>query len=207
MSFEDSLLRALERSARALELRSGALHERDLEVAFAAALAIAEPSATVERQHLPAVPTWPAGGVFDVSVLRADGGRALFELKWWGASPAKRYETLWDACKLASAVRHGLAAEAYLVAGAPAAVWWPGDELTELYETGEHDVETLCAISTTYWTSPAHDETVVPALLRTTRIAGVPLERGETRYELRCSAVVPGEGDFKVPARRRLRRV
>lgn len=206
MSFEDSLLRALERSARALELRSGALQERDLEVAFAAALAIAEPSTRVERQHLLAVPTWPSAGPFDLGVLRADGERALFELKWWGADPAKRYETLWDACKLASAVRHGLAAEAYLVAGAPAAAWWPGDDMTGLYESGEHDIEALCSIATSWWTSPKHDETVVPALVHTTPIArSVPLELAGTRHELRCCAVAPGEGDFRVPARKRTR--
>ena len=67
-----------------------------------------------------AIPGWNPGGV-DL-VVDSDDGDVWVELKW-----AKSYGTLfnclWDAAKLAGAVRSGAAVAGYLVAGAPAAEW------------------------------------------------------------------------------------
>ena len=67
-----------------------------------------------------AIPGWNPGGV-DL-VVDSDDGDVWIELKW-----AKSYGTLfnclWDAAKLAGAVRAGAAAGGFLVAGAPASEW------------------------------------------------------------------------------------
>lgn len=67
-----------------------------------------------------AIPGWNPGGV-DM-VVDSDEGNVWIELKW-----AKSYGTLfnclWDAAKLAGAVRAGAAAGGYLVAGGPASEW------------------------------------------------------------------------------------
>lgn len=67
-----------------------------------------------------AIPGWNPGAV-DL-VVDSDEGPVWVELKW-----AKSYGTLfncvWDAAKLAGAVRAGAAVGGYLVAGAPASEW------------------------------------------------------------------------------------
>lgn len=73
------------------------------------------------RDDLPgAIPGWNPGGV-DL-VVDSEEGPVWVELKW-----AKSYDTLfnclWDAAKLAGAVRAEAAIGGYLVAGAPASEW------------------------------------------------------------------------------------
>jgi hypothetical protein len=92
------------------------------------------------------IPEWNPGWV-DL-IAESDDGDAWIELKW-----AKDYSTLsnclWDAAKLAGAVRAKAAAAGYLVAGAPAGEWegshpygglftfqeWAGSSLVDAHPT------------------------------------------------------------------------
>ena len=78
-------------------------------------------------------PDFPGLGAVDVVV---ELPRALLELKWAYGSPAKIFESVWDATKLALlAAEHGDDA-LYVVCGAPVTEW-TASESAELFTAGE----------------------------------------------------------------------
>jgi hypothetical protein len=98
-----------------------------------------------------AIPGWNPGGV-DL-VVDSDDGPVWVELKW-----AKSYGTLfnclWDAAKLAGAVRSGAAVGGYLVAGAPASEWekdHPYQDLFTFHSWEDGSIVTSFAKDWTGW--------------------------------------------------------
>lgn len=69
----------------------------------------------------PVLSGWPGVGGLDIEI-QADKGVAWAELKWAKSSNVL-HNCLWDAAKVARAVRDGVATSGYLVAGAPVSVW------------------------------------------------------------------------------------
>ena len=101
------------------------LKEADLQVALSERLSGSselrrELDIREKRDQPGAIPGWNPGGV-DI-VVDSDDGDVWIELKW-AKSFGTLFNCLWDAAKLAGAVRAGAAAGGYLVAGAPASEW------------------------------------------------------------------------------------
>jgi hypothetical protein len=80
-------------------------------------------------------PDFPGLGAVDVVVERP---KALIELKWAYGAPAKIFESVWDATKLALlGAQHGYET-LYVVCGA-SSVEWAASESSELFRQGEVD--------------------------------------------------------------------
>jgi hypothetical protein len=94
------------------------------------------------------IPGWNPGWV-DL-IAESDEGDAWIELKW-----AKDYSTLsnclWDAAKLAGAVRSESAAVGYLVAGAPASEWEGSHPYGRLFTFQEWDGSSLVDAHPASW--------------------------------------------------------
>lgn len=69
----------------------------------------------------PVLKGWPGVGDLDIQIA-SDDGPVWAELKW-AKSAGTLSNCLWDAAKLACAVRDGAAVAGYLVAGAPVSEW------------------------------------------------------------------------------------
>lgn len=192
---------AVKEAARMLGARTDAakLTEKDLEVAFRAALEAEPALSAVRTQGSVTLRTWPRVGCVDVVAAGAEG-RVACELKWWSTS-AGRYQTLWDLTKLGSLLREGAFELAFLLSGASPAVWALDDDHTRVFDDGRHDVSQLCTISTNWWTSPVHSETVVPALIETAGTGRASLDVNGSAFELRAARLVANEGLWQVPAR------
>lgn len=188
-ALEELLKAALDRVAavvRDVAEKDGKVTEKRLEELFVDALKDEDMRQPVVRQAPAKLHDWPNVGAFDVKV-----GDAAFELKWWGSATPSRYQTLWDACKLANAVDEGSASAGYLISAGEARIWAIDDGFTRLFATGEHYSLTLCVPAANWWTSPANDQTTVTAGLRTTFVHRVEFELGGAPYEVYCSRVEP----------------
>lgn len=102
------------------------LQERDLENGLAEKLrethgARKQVNLKQTADKAAAIRGWPGVGGLDLE-LQVSDGTAWAELKW-AKSADYLYNCLWDAAKLATAVREGAADTGYLVAGAPASAW------------------------------------------------------------------------------------
>ncbi len=75
---------------------------------------------------------WPGVGSLDLE-LQTPTGTAWAELKW-AKSADYLYNCLWDAAKLATAVREGAADTGYLVAGAPVSAWTEEIDYAKVFE-------------------------------------------------------------------------
>lgn len=177
-----------------------AFRERNLSQLLAAALDKECPQGWLcRREETVRLTNWANAGPVDLALKDAAGGtRALIELKWWKRSGG-RYETLWDATKLATAARLEANPSTYLVSGGRSAIWAMDDGFTQLFETAVRETSSLFMPASTWWESPVNDRTVVPAVLRTTEIASVRI--GDS-HRVRCARVQPGRGDVAVPTRR-----
>jgi len=91
---------------------------------------------------------WAPGGL-DLEISSTDGP-VWAELKW-----AKRYGTLfnclWDVAKLAAGLREGVAAEGFLVAGAPVAEWERNHPYKEFFRFSTHTGSSLFADHEKSW--------------------------------------------------------
>lgn len=92
---------------------------------------------------------WPRVGRLDIELA---GSRAPIwvELKW-----AKRADTLhnclWDAAKLAQALREGKAQYGYLVAGAPVTEWQRANPPSRLFGVSNHQADSLVGDYPKWW--------------------------------------------------------
>jgi len=149
----------------------------------------------VSREATSGLAGWPNAGDFDLRV----GDDAVIELKWWGSATSKRYETLWDACKVANAVEEGVAERGYLISGGRSTIWARDDEFIRLFDSREHETIPLCIPAANWWKSPVNDTTTVTRLLSTTSIASVAFAMQSQTYELRCARVRPCGARVRVP--------
>lgn len=148
---EQALLGAVRswgRSAEAERLDPATLNEVAFEKALLphlAELAAARRQVTVRD----ALPTWPGVGGLDISIDDVDHP-AWVELKW-----AKDAETLnnclWDAAKVALAVREGRARSGYLLAGAPRVEWQKESSPTRLFTVNVYPGDTLVSNHASWW--------------------------------------------------------
>jgi ADP-ribosylglycohydrolase len=168
--------------------------EKQLEELCLEAL-IQEGVGAVVRQASAQLSDWPNLGPFDIRI----GDTAVLELKWWGNSTSARFQTLWDACKVANAVAEGVVAAGYLISGGHSSIWAKDDAFVQLLGTRESETLPLCIPSANWWTSPANDETTVPERLMTTSVATTTFLLGGERHELRCARVAPMGGRVLVP--------
>jgi hypothetical protein len=75
---------------------------------------------------------WPGVGSLDIEISSASGP-VWAELKW-AKTADYLFNCLWDAAKLARAVRDGVASAGYLVAGAPVSEWAKGSAYSILFD-------------------------------------------------------------------------
>jgi hypothetical protein len=76
--------------------------------------------------------------------IQTDGPPAWVELKW-AKQVGTLHNCLWDAAKLACAVRDGVASVGYLVAGAPAEEWAKQSPYTRLFGFSSHSGDSIAA--------------------------------------------------------------
>lgn len=176
------------------------VRERDLEELFVECLRGRLPDAIIERQKNRKLTTWPRVGALDVIATWGDAATGV-ELKWWGGDSTGRYQTLWDATKLASFVQEQKLGAAYLLSGGTRASWELNDPFTRLFEDGEQVTADLARPPANWWVLLTHEKTDVPATLVTSSIAQEPFAIDEVAYGLRLARVRPGDGLYRVPAR------
>ena len=95
------------------------------------------------------MPDWPRVGRLDLQLTPLDPPTWV-ELKW-AKSASTLHNCLWDAGKLASAIRADAAKYGYLLAGAPAAVWRNGRGPTPLLDVSNHLGPSLVANYQPWW--------------------------------------------------------
>jgi hypothetical protein len=179
------------------------IYEADLRSATQRALQLRRASpVNVEAPVCPK--TWKAGGI-DIAVraLKKTGYEALAELKVW-QDPNKINEALWDAWKMASAYKEGLAPYVYLIAAGPREYWESGKKLVQLWanrawNTRELWDEFFSVMAK--WVSGNKGPSELPAGMKTTLIGSIPVQLFEADpWFLRCTRIqtTPGPG-FVVP--------
>jgi hypothetical protein len=193
---DHGLARALARARTALQ--ATAVNTRISEARFEEELVTALKNDDALRPvegRRPKLRDWPNLGSFEIRLAND----AVVELKWWGTATSARYQTLWDACKVANAIDEQIVPVAYLIAGGHNSIWAKNDGYTGLFDSGEHEVLPLCIPPANWWTSPANDRTTITTHLLTTAIAEAAFDVEGEPYTLRCSRVAPLGGRVPVP--------
>jgi len=176
------------------------IYEADLRSATRRALQIGRPTPVVPESPL-RLNDWRNVGAADIAVRKKGEGReALAELKVW-RSVDKINEALWDAWKLASAYKDSIALNVYLIAFARKEHWESGNKLIGLWDDRTWNSRELWE-EFSFVMASAKRPLSLPAGMRTTRIASVPVQHAEGEpWELRCSRVRTTSGPaFVVPA-------
>lgn len=118
---------------------------------------------------------WPRVGKLDVQ-LAGSSAPIWVELKW-----AKRaydlHNCLWDAGKLAQALREGKAQYGYLVAGAPAREWKRANAPSQLFRVSNHQGDRLVADYPKWWPFWANENADTYPLELPTPVITVPVGR------------------------------
>lgn len=133
-------------------------------------------------------------GGFDLAVAGADGAsyRYLAELKWCYVD--KLWETLWDTFKVSLASKLAGTEAAYVVAGAPAALWGEPADCAELFAGGVWSTRDLIARYTTNWSwllgeSSKSKPQRLPELIRTELVANEPLQLTDSVWVIKAISV------------------
>jgi hypothetical protein len=135
-------------------------------------------------------PDFPGLGAVDVVLERP---KALIELKWAYGAPAKIFESVWDATKLALlGAEHGYEA-LYVVCGASSAEW-AASESSALFRQGEVDALGLWQQLLAPPRGPNYGKTVGEDLLIGAR--GNRPRRAHARLAVRTVADHPVAGDY-----------
>jgi len=169
---------AAELQLLAFEADADSLYEADLRSATRRALQI-HLGQKVVIEAKASLPNWKAKtGRFDIGVRKQSGNGydALAELKLW-RDKGKSAEAAWDAWKLASAYRHELAWNVYLIAAGKESLWgeYPG---TELFSDGvAKAAESWSRYQAWFdqWTTPTSGPINLPAGLKTHALERIPI--------------------------------
>ena len=203
---EHLLLRALRAWAAGFELDSGD-PQKIRESAFERALVpyLAELTPTQRQINIKGVLNgWPGVGALDIQLYEDTSAPIWVELKW-----AKRagtlFNCLWDAAKLAQALREGSASQGYLVAGAPVAEWGKVTPYRELFRVCCHSDERLVTNHIRDWSGwwQENQETFpleIPTPIMTLPVGRATFEsaRGDP-WEIRVARVEAPGSDFYLP--------
>jgi hypothetical protein len=180
------------------------LYEADLRAASRRSLHL-----QLGRKVVPEAPlkltSWRGTGGVDIAVHNAKGSgyEAIAELKLWRGK-GKIDEALWDAWKLGSAYKEGLAWNAYLIAAGPASYWSSGAPALSFFDDGTHNGReswTRFESSWQAWIKKTSGPNELPAGIRTKPIESVPIHLGNGEdWEIRCVRVSTTPGaPFLVP--------
>jgi GTP pyrophosphokinase len=143
-------------------------------VAFLAERGFARLSST------PGLDDWRPGLV-DVVVDTADHGPSWLELKWCRSRDGFGF-CIWDAAKIAAAVRQHRAARGYLVVGAPTAAWHNPPREARVLESAVHKGDTIVRDYAVWWRAWHRENantfpTRVPTPIVTEPVADVEIPR------------------------------
>lgn len=162
----------------AFESNISEVYEADLRAAARRSLLLATKRRVIPEAKV-SIPTWLNIGRVDLAVRSATGSGwdALVELKVW-KTPAKAFETGWDAWKLACAYKAGLAWRVYLIAAGPMSIW-DGDLPGIAYWSGGGWKAAQAWPEIAAWSSSKPTE--LPAGIKTHPLKPVPIHvpRGE----------------------------
>ncbi len=92
---------------------------------------------------------WPGAGALDIEI-GGPSSPTWIELKW-AKQAGTLFNCLWDAGKLAQAIREGQASYGYLVAGAPGAEWEKTTPYRELFSVSCHRDQELVTEHVKEW--------------------------------------------------------
>ena len=185
-----------ELQVRAFEADIRDLYEADLRAATRRAVHLATGRKVVVEAKV-ALRTWKAGtGGVDVGVVSAKASTfdALIEVKWW-RSASKAIETIWDAWKLASAYKEGLAGAAFLVSGAPRATWDGSSRGVQLWNDGTWKTREWWTADVIGGIGKRAGPVELPPGIRTRLVGDVPIHVfGREPWALRCIRVTTTPG-------------
>ena len=180
--------------------------ERDFRKVFIGALSEtarehAPELAVGEAEYAARMEDFPGVGHVDVAVsAHSPMPDALIELKWGGGT---LWNCVWDAAKLALAVRVQAGRSGFLIAGAPARAWEKPERGAELFGDSASEIEDFLEAHAdlfAFWrkdilTRPRR----LPTPVKTSAVARVPMAVGGEPWELRCSRVdAPGEWSVRL---------
>lgn len=135
---------------------------------------------------------WTKLGRVDVVLHEAERLPIFVEVKC-GAENTSLAPCSWDAVKLGTAIAGGNARAAYLLAGAPTAVWQTAARVgAEFFTDAVHETVEIRDRYRAYfaqWEKEPHIPGRVPAALMTTAVASVGLAIAGTAWEIRASRV------------------
>jgi hypothetical protein len=137
-------------------------------------------------------------GPFDISLDWAGKAVAYGELKA-GLDTNASANCVWDAPKLALAVRTGAAACGHLIAAAPAALWTPSTAGLELFYDAEWRMLDLRERHASWWRKWETQKLMplrIPARLQTFAGPRVPFECAGTPWTLALARVAPSGDDW-----------
>jgi len=181
------------------------IYEADLRSATRRALQMLRTSPVVPEKSVP-LKDWKKVGATDIAVQKGKGAgyEALAELKVW-RSLDKIDEALWDAWKLASAYKEGLAPHVYLIAFGPSAYWESDKKLIGLWTDRTWNTRELWEEFSSLmaqWMAGKKGPLVLPAGMKTTLIGSVTVQHSKAEPWLLCCTRIqttPGRA-FVVPA-------
>ena len=180
--------------------------ERDFRTSFIQALSsVLREEATDltvgEAEYAARMDDFPGVGHVDVAVSgRSPVPDALIELKWGGRT---LWNCVWDAAKLALAVRVQAGRSGFLIAGAPARAWEKPERGADLFGDSTSEIEDFLEAHAdlfAFWRKEILTRPLrLPTPITTTAVACVPLEVEGALWELRCSRVdAPGEWSVRL---------
>lgn len=132
---------------------------------------------------------FPGLGGVDLTLEDDDHPIALIELKF---GSDKLWNSAWDICKLALALRKKVGDRAFMVGGAPLDSWQRERQGPDLFEDAEHSTETLLS---DYANCFRRWETVpvrLPEMIQVETVDAVSFEAGDCAYEMRLVEVLDG---------------
>lgn len=152
---------------------------------------------------------WPRVGRLDIE-LSGPSRPTWLELKWTkGAN--ELHNCLWDAGKIAQALREAKAHYGFLVAGAPIREWSRGNLASRLFEVSNHQGHSLIADYPSWWSFWASENANTYPLELPTPVITVPVGRvrlpglGGDPWMVRVARVEAPGDDHYAPARLRPR--
>ncbi len=173
-------------------------------------------SGKVPTSSVVPVPGWPSLGKSGVDVVVPEGDNPLrpqhvLELKWCQPGNDKVYEAIWDLFKVALLTRLDSVESAYLVTGAPVAMWSTAF-CRDIFEGGNFESEQLCsrvfptskagrlAWDHLLWGGNDRFPDSVPMVIETRLVARSLLTYEDLSWEIRAVSVHPCAGDVAFDA-------
>ena len=136
---------------------------------------------------------FPGLGGVDLTLERGERPAALIELKF-GADTL--WNSVWDLCKLALAIRKGVSRRAFMVGGAPLPSWQNERQGPDLFEDADYSTESLLEGYANCFRQWDSAPVRLPSGIGVGLIDTVTFKSGDETYEMRLVEVFDRESDW-----------